>query len=70
MGFDLRTPIGLLFTILGTLLTGYGLITHGSDMYACSLGMNINLGWGAVLLVFGLGMSWLARRNAPGSQRA
>ena len=65
MGFDLRTPIGLLFAILGALLFGYGLMTSGSDMYARSLGMNVNLGWGAVLLVFGLGMSWLARRKEP-----
>lgn len=65
MDFDLRTPIGLLFSILGTLLVGYGLITFGSEMYARSLGMNMNLGWGAVLLVFGLTMLWLARRKAP-----
>lgn len=63
MGFDLRTPIGLLFTILGALLSGYGLLTAGSDMYARSLGTNVNLGWGAVLLVFGLAMLWLARRK-------
>lgn len=66
MGFDLRAPMGLLFSILGALLLGYGLITRGSGMYMRSLGMNVNLGWGAVLLVFGLGMSWLARRKAPG----
>lgn len=65
MDFDLRTPIGLLFSILGTLLVGYGLITFGSEMYARSLGMNMNLGWGAVLLVFGLAMLWLGRRKAP-----
>jgi hypothetical protein len=65
MEFDLRAPIGLLFTILGALLGGYGLITLDSDIYARSLGTNINLGWGAVLLVFGLGMLWLARRKTP-----
>ena len=65
MGFDLRTPIGLLFPILGALLIGYGLITSDSDMYARSLGTNVNLVWGAVLLVFGLGMLWLARRKTP-----
>lgn len=64
MGFDLRAPIGILFTILGALLIGYGLSTMGSDMYARSLGANVNLEWGAVLLVFGLGMSWLAWRKA------
>lgn len=67
MGFDLRAPIGLLFSILGVLLVGYGLFTFGSSIYTRSLGLNVNLGWGAVLLVFGLGMSWLARRKAPRS---
>lgn len=63
MGFDVRAPIGLLFTLLGALLVGYGLITLDSPMYARSLGANINLEWGAVLLVFGLAMLWLARRS-------
>jgi hypothetical protein len=57
MGLDLRLPIGIYFTLLGVLLGAYGLIT-GSDakMYHRSLDMNINLGWGVVLLVFGLAM--------------
>ena len=57
MGLDLRLPIGLYFTLLGIMLGAYGLIT-GADtgMYLRSLGININLGWGAVLLVFGLAM--------------
>ena len=55
MGFDLRLPIGLMFTVFGSLLVIFGLITSGSDMYQQrSLGININLWWGAVLLVFGL----------------
>lgn len=63
MQFDVRAPIGLLFTILGALLGGYGWMTSGSDMYARSLGLNVNLGWGAVLLAFGLSMLWLGRRK-------
>lgn len=63
MGLDIRTPIGLMFTIFGVLLAGYGLLTRGSDMYQRSLGYNINLEWGAVLLAFGLVMLWLGRKG-------
>jgi len=62
MGLDIRTPIGLMFGIFGLLLTGYGLATSGSPIYERSLGQNLNLGWGAVLLVFGGVMLWLGRR--------
>lgn len=65
MGLDIRTPIGLMFTILGGLLVGYGLFTRGSAIYQRSLGINVNIAWGAVLLAFGLGMLWLGRKRAP-----
>ncbi len=55
MYFDLRLPIGALFTLYGVLLTGYGLLSDKAQ-YVRSLGLNVNLGWGLVLLVFGLGM--------------
>ncbi len=63
MGLDIRTPIGLMFGIFGLLLTGYGLLTRGSDVYQRSLGYNINLGWGVVLLVFGAVMLFFGRRG-------
>lgn len=50
---DLRLPIGILFTIYGVMLAGYGLFTQGDEIYKKSLGLNINLWWGLVLLVFG-----------------
>lgn len=54
MGLDIRLPIGLMFSLIGLLMTIYGLATGGSDMYAkTSLGININLIWGILLLVFG-----------------
>jgi hypothetical protein len=59
VGLDIRTPIGLMFGIFGLLLVGYGLLTSGSDIYQRSLGFNVNLEWGAVLLVFGGVMLWL-----------
>jgi hypothetical protein len=66
MGLDIRMPIGLMFSIFGVLLLGYGLLTRGSEIYQRSLGLNINLEWGIVLLVFGVVMLWLGRR--PGTR--
>jgi hypothetical protein len=44
-----------MFTLIGALLAIYGLSTGANaDLYKVSLGTNINLIWGAVLLVFGL----------------
>jgi hypothetical protein len=62
MGLDIRIPIGLMFAILGVLLSGYGVISDGA-IYAKSLGMNVNLGWGVVLLAFGIVMLVLSRRR-------
>ncbi len=61
MDFDLRLPIGILFSVFGVILTGYGFITRGSEIYQKSLGKNINLEWGVVLLVFGLFMLLLTK---------
>jgi hypothetical protein len=61
MNFDLRLPIGLLFSFYGVLLTGYGIATKDSkELYERSLNININLIWGLVMLVFGVVMLWLA----------
>ena len=62
MGLDIRVPIGLMFALLGVLLSGYGLVSDRA-IYAKSLGMNVNLGWGLVLLAFGIVMLLLARRK-------
>jgi hypothetical protein len=62
MGLDIRLPIGLMFTILGLLLAGYGLVGD-KEIYARSLGLNINLWWGLVMLIFGLLMLFLGRRG-------
>ena len=63
MGFDIRLPIGYLFTILGVLLALYGLVTNGAAFYQRSLGININIAWGVVLLIFGLIMAYFAKRS-------
>ena len=61
MGLDLRTPLGLLFALLGLLLAGYGLFGDPA-VYAVSLGFNVNLWWGLAMLVFGVGMLGAAFR--------
>lgn len=61
MRLDLRLPIGLMFSVFGVLLTGFGLVSDRA-IYARSLGINVNLWWGLVLLAFGLGMLGLALR--------
>ena len=50
MNLDLRVPMGLLFTLVGLILSVYGEVTAGSPIYARSLGYNANLDWGLVLL--------------------
>jgi hypothetical protein len=69
MGLDIRTPIGLLFGGFGLLLVGYGLVTSGSEIYQRSLGLNVNLDWGAVLLAFGGAMLYFGRRGAKRGSR-
>ncbi len=61
-GIDIRYPIGGLFTALGLLIGGYGVATAGGAVYARLNGLNVNLGWGFVMLAFGLFCLWLARR--------
>ncbi|THD83243.1 MAG: hypothetical protein E7812_00140 [Phenylobacterium sp.] len=53
MDFDIRIPIGLLFVCLGLLLGVYGLVGDPAIYRAHSLGVNVNLAWGLVLLLFG-----------------
>ncbi len=53
MGLDIRWPIGLMFTLIGVLLTAFGFVKKAQSM---SLDININLIWGIVLLVFGVFM--------------
>ena len=62
MNLDLRLPIGLMFSAFGVMLTGYGFVSDRA-IYARSLGINVNLWWGLVLVVFGLVMLGLAMRG-------
>jgi hypothetical protein len=51
MGLDIRWPIGIMFTLISVLLIIEGIIIGPSDK---SLGINIDLWWGVLLLVFGV----------------
>lgn len=52
---DIRFPIGLMFSIVGLIITIYGLATMGQDaMYVKSLNVNVNLLSGIGCLIFGL----------------
>ncbi len=62
MGLDVKLPIGLLFTIVGVLMVIYGL-TSDPAIYAKSLGININLRWGILMLVFGLTMLYFSDKK-------
>jgi hypothetical protein len=67
MNLDLRLPIGLMFSVFGVILTGYGLASD-KTIYTRSLGINVNLWWGLVLLVFGLVMLGFALRARKASR--
>ena len=62
MGLDIRLPIGLMFTLFGLLLVVYGFVSDKA-IYERSLGINVNLGWGVVLLIFGVVMLVLGQRG-------
>jgi hypothetical protein len=66
MNFDLRLPIGLMFSLFGAMLTIYGL-TADSAIYQKSLGINVNLYWGIGLLIFGGLMLTFALRSRGGN---
>jgi len=65
MRLDVRLPIGMMFSLLGAILVVYGLLSDRA-MYARSLGINVNLWWGLVLLVFGVLMLTFALRTGRG----
>jgi hypothetical protein len=59
--------MGLMFSLVGAMMAVYGL-WHLSDanMYPCSISINVDLGWGLVLLLFGasmVGLAWRAGRK-------
>jgi hypothetical protein len=62
MFYDARISMGMLFTLIGTVLTAFGLSTRDHpEVYAKSLGIDANLWWGLALLVFGVAVLALGR---------
>jgi len=59
--------MGLMFTLVGLILSVFGLMTMGDPMYGKSGGLNANLDLGVVLLFFGGTMFLLGR---AGQKRA
>jgi hypothetical protein len=53
MGLDIRWPIGLMFTFIGVLLL---IASAGGGASPRLPGVNIDLIWGIVLLIFGAAM--------------
>jgi hypothetical protein len=69
MGLDIRWPIGYMFLIIGVVLATYGIFSNPT-IYAQSLGMNVNLIWGAILAAFGIVMLLLARSGEKSQQKS
>jgi hypothetical protein len=69
MGLDIRLPIGMLFSLIGVTLVVYGALADPA-VYARSLGLNVNLTWGFVLLLFGAVMLYLGRRGTSAARPA
>jgi hypothetical protein len=68
MRLDIRFPIGLLFIVLGAILVVYGPFA-GQQVYEDhSLGINVNLWWGLVMLAFGIFMFVLGKRGTSAVQ--
>ena len=62
---DIRWPIGLMFALVGAILAIFGIASaHNAEIYHRSLDININLVWGAVLLLFGAWMLTMAWRSS------
>ncbi len=59
MHLDLRYPIGLLLTTYGVILA-----IEGAIVRATVLGVNVNLYWGLIMMISGLGSLYLARRRS------
>jgi hypothetical protein len=62
MHFDIRLPIGTMFSLLGLMLVGYAI---GGDPAATHVlaPRAIDAGWGAVMFIFGGLLLVLARRH-------
>ena len=63
MGLDIRIPLGLIFLIIGGVMSVFGVFTRHSAIYEKSLDVNLNLGWGLLMFLFGAIMFFIGRRQ-------
>ena len=63
MGLDIRIPLGMIFLIIGGIMAIFGIATHGGAIYDRSLGIDLNLTWGAIMFVFGAIMFFVGKRQ-------
>ena len=63
MGLDIRIPLGMIFLIIGGIMSAFGLYTRHSALYDRSLGVNLNLTWGLIMFAFGLVMYVVGKRQ-------
>jgi multisubunit Na+/H+ antiporter MnhG subunit len=63
MGLDIRIPLGLIFLIIGGIMSIYGFFTRASALYDKSMGVNLNLTWGILMVVFGGIMFFVGKRQ-------
>ena len=69
MGLDIRWPIGMMFSLIGLIMTVQGVFTRSNTaMYKVSLDININLIWGLILVAFGLFMLIGAKMGAKANK--
>ena len=61
MDLDIRMPIGAMFSIFGVILAAYGFLSDPA-IYQRSLGLNVNLIWGSVMLVTGAILLYFSSR--------
>jgi hypothetical protein len=61
MSLDIRIPIGLMFGLIGAIMTVFGLLSD-PKIYDRSLNINVNLYWGCALLLFSAFMLTMAYR--------
>ena len=61
---DIRIPIGLMFAIIGVLISVFGLFTmSNTEMYHKSLDINVNVIMGVLMFLFGVIMLYFARKK-------
>ncbi len=61
---DIRIPIGLMFSIVGLIISVFGFFTiSDTELYQKSLGINVNIIMGVLMLIFGLVLLYFARRK-------